>query len=83
MNKEIKALEDNNTWTFIILTQGKSPISSKWVFKIKLRADGTVERYKARLVAKGFNQKEWIDFKETFAPVAKMVTLFTRISHRT
>ncbi|GKB82293.1 uncharacterized mitochondrial protein-like protein [Tanacetum coccineum] len=80
MNKEIQALEQNKTWTLTTLPQGKIPIGSKWVYKIKLQADGNIERYKARLVAQGFNQKEGIDYKETFAPVAKMVTVRTLIA---
>ncbi|PKI38322.1 hypothetical protein CRG98_041280 [Punica granatum] len=57
------------------LPPGKKPIGCKWVFKIKRRADGTIERYQARLVAKGFTQIEDVDFHETFAPVAKLVTV--------
>ncbi|PKI31051.1 hypothetical protein CRG98_048558, partial [Punica granatum] len=56
MADEIRALEDTGTWTLQSLPPGKKPIGCKWVFKIKRRVDGTVERYKARLVAKGFTQ---------------------------
>ncbi|GKE21037.1 RmlC-like cupins superfamily protein [Tanacetum coccineum] len=75
MNKELQALEANKTWELVLLPPGKILIGCKWVYRIKFHADGTIERLKARLVAKGFNQKEGIDYTETFAPVAKMVSV--------
>ena len=75
MAKEIKALESNNTWSLSSLLEGKSPFGCKWVYKIKYRSDVSIERYKARLVTKGYTQVECIDYHDTFAPVAKLVTV--------
>ncbi|PKI46208.1 hypothetical protein CRG98_033402 [Punica granatum] len=75
MAEEIRALEDNGTWAVQSLPLGKKHIGCKWVSKIKRWVDGTVERYKARLVVKGFTHIEGVDFHETFAPVAKLVTV--------
>jgi hypothetical protein len=55
-------------------------VSSKWLFKIKHVADGSIEKYKARFVARGFSQKEGIDYEETFAPVAKDSSIGTIIA---
>lgn len=80
MNEELIALEANNTWDICSLPSRKHAIGCKWVYKVKLNADGTLERYKARIVAKGYTQKEGIYFVETFSPVAKMTTMKTLVA---
>ncbi|KAI3748828.1 hypothetical protein L6452_12207 [Arctium lappa] len=74
MDEELQALDKAQTWEFVPLPPGKSPIGSKWVFKIKTKSDGSIDRYKAHLVAKGFNQEYGIDYEEIFAPVARVTS---------
>lgn len=71
MRQEINALEHNSTLTLISLPSGKFALISKWVFRIKYKADGTIERYRARLMILGNPQTESVDFTKTFILVAK------------
>ncbi|CAI7890039.1 unnamed protein product [Closterium sp. NIES-53] len=80
MESELKSIEENGTWELVELPEGRTAITSKWLFKIKSDADGNIERYNSRLVAKGYQQKEKVDYKELFAPVVKPTTLRTLLA---
>lgn len=75
MQEEICALEKNKTWVRCMIPQGKKIVGCRWVFSVKYKADGTLERYKARLVAKGYTQTYAIDYSETFSLLLKWIPL--------
>ena len=80
MDEEMSALVKNGTWELVKLPLSKNVIGCKWVYKIKYKSDGSVERYKARLLEKGYAQNYGLDYEETFNLVAKMTTMRTIIA---
>lgn len=77
MNQKLFALKDNDTWQVVDFPKGKRAIGYKWIYKIKCKSDGSIEKRKARLVVQGCRQREDIDYVDTFALVAKMTTIRT------
>lgn len=82
MQKEYDSLIKNKTWTLVDRPNGKNIIGCKWVFALKRKPNGEVEKYKARLVAHGCSQKYNVDYQETFAPVVRhsVIRLFLSLA---
>ncbi|CAI7743134.1 unnamed protein product [Closterium sp. NIES-54] len=72
MDAKIKALESRKTWVLVdrAAIKGRRILYGKWVFRVKIAADGTIEQFKARWVMHGYNQRHGIDFDPTFVPVS-------------
>lgn len=75
MDDEIAALKHNDTWELVPRPRDQNVVGCRWIFKTKLKADGSVERHKARLVAKGYSQIHGLDFDDTFSPVVRPPTV--------
>jgi hypothetical protein len=75
MQAEFDALIANDTWCLVPRPPGVNQVTGKWIYRHKLLADGSLDRYKARWVLQGFTQRSGIDYDETFSPVVKLATV--------
>ncbi|KAK4386324.1 Retrovirus-related Pol polyprotein from transposon TNT 1-94 [Sesamum angolense] len=75
VKSEMDSIVSNRTWMLVDLPPGCTTIGCKWIFKKKLKPNGTVDKFKARLVAKGFKQKDGIDYFDTYSPVSRLTTI--------
>jgi len=75
MEDEHSALLRNDTWTLVPPPPSQNVIGSRWVFKVKHKANGSVDKFKDRLVAQGFTQRYGVDYFDTYSPVVKPVTV--------
>ena len=75
IHSELESIMANHTWELVELPRGCKTIGCKWVFKKKLKADGSIDKFKSRLVAKWYTQKEGIDYFDTYLPVTRLTTI--------
>ncbi|KAK3018234.1 hypothetical protein RJ639_002768 [Escallonia herrerae] len=75
VNSEIESIMQNHTWELVDLPPGNKPLGCKWIFKRKMKADGTIEKYKARLVVKEYRQKEGLYYFDTYSPVTRITSI--------
>ena len=80
MTEEYQFIMKKDVWDIVLRPEGKSVVTSKWIYKIKHAADGSVEKYKVRFVARRFSQVEGIDYEETFFSVARYTSIRMIIS---
>ncbi|GJR97833.1 retrovirus-related pol polyprotein from transposon TNT 1-94 [Tanacetum coccineum] len=75
IKSEIESILQNNTWELMDLPPGCKPLGYKWIFKKKMKADGTIDKYKARLVIKGYRQREGLDYFDTYSLVTRITSI--------
>lgn len=77
---EYDSIMKSKTWVLVDKPKSANVIGCRWVFVIKRKPDGSVEKYKASFVARGCSQKYNVDYQETFSPVVRHSTIRTILS---
>ena len=75
INSEIESIMQNHTWEQVDLPHEHKPLGSKWIFKRKMKADRSINKYKSRLVIKGYKQKERLDYFDTYSQVTRITSI--------
>jgi hypothetical protein len=80
MNEDMNSLMKNDTWDLVEKPENRSVIDNRWVYKVKLNLDCSLDKFKATLIAKGCSQKAGTDYDETFSPVVRFDTIHAVLS---
>ncbi|GKE26598.1 reverse transcriptase domain-containing protein [Tanacetum coccineum] len=75
IKSEIDFILQIYTWELVVLLSGCKSLGYKWIFKKKMKADGTIDKYKARLIIKGFRQRKGLDYFDTYSPVTRITSI--------
>ena len=80
VNSEIESITHNHTWELVDLPLGSKPLGCKWIFKRKIKTDGSIDKYKTRFVTKGHKQQEGLDYFDTYSPVTIITSIHMLIA---
>ena len=80
INSEVESVLSNHTWELVDLPPGNKPLQCKWIFKKKMKADGTIDKYKVRLVVKRYKQREGLDYFDTYSLVTRITSIMMLIA---
>lgn len=75
MEEKLQELDRNHTWDMVTLPLDITEVCCRWIYKIKIKSDGSINRYKTYLVVRRFTKKYDIVYEVTFVPIARLTSL--------